>query len=220
MSTENLIADLVRDFQPVIRASRPGVLFAKWSAVSLLYVAIGTLFIGTRNDLAEMWSELDSIVHTLLVLSVAVLAATIAFKASIPDRAQRFLIMSLFVALTAWFAWIVIAVVTAGEPHAGHGWKCVRNIVVIALPLGALMYSMISRAAPLRTGTVGWLAALSAAAAADFATRFICRNDHAVHSLIWHFLPVLALSCAGVLLGRVAFRWEGARRSAGAEVQR
>jgi hypothetical protein len=71
-----------------------------------------------------------------------------------------------------------------------------------------MTYYMMSKAAPLRIGAAGWLAALSAAAAADLATRFICRNDHALHALIWHFAPVLVLGGAGVLLGRALFRWE------------
>jgi hypothetical protein len=174
----------------------------------LLYLAAGVLMIGTRDDLAKIWHESAFIVHTLIVLSVTVLAATAAFKVSIPDRQQRSLVMSSAIALAAWLAWMVSALVTASEPHAGYGWKCLRNIVVLAVPLGVLAYYMISRAAPLRTGTAGWLAALSAAAAADLATRLICRHDHALHALIWHFVPVLVLGCTGVVLGRVVFRWE------------
>jgi hypothetical protein len=208
MSTEDLIGRLVRDSRPVERSSGPGVLFAKWSAIGLLYLTAAVLVIGTRDDLARMWHESGFIIHTLIVLGVTVLAATAAFKVSIPDRQQKFVAGSSAIALAAWLAWIVSALVTAGEPHAGYGWNCLRNIGVLAVPLGVLTYYMMNKAAPLRTGTAGWLAALSAAAAADLATRFICRNDHALHALIWHFLPVLVLGGIGVLLGRAVFRWE------------
>lgn len=208
MSTENLIGRLVRDTEPVKRLSRPSVLFAKWSAIGLAYLATGVLLIGTRDDLATLWHESGFMIHTLIVLGVTVLAAAAAFKISIPDRQQRFLAGSSAIALAAWLAWLISALPTASEPHAGYGWKCLRNIVVLAVPLGVLTYSMISKAAPLRTGTAGWLAALSAAAAADLATRFICRNDHALHALIWHFIPTLVLGCMGVALGRAVFRWE------------
>jgi hypothetical protein len=208
MSTEELIGRLVHDARPVKRSSRPRVLFAKWSAIGLLYLSAGVLMIGTRDDLAKMWHESGFVIHTLIVFSVTVLAAIAAFKVSIPDRQQRFLVRSSAVALAAWLAWIVTALVTVSEPHADYGWKCLRNIVVLAVPLGMLTYYMMSKAAPLRTGTAGWLAALSAAAAADLATRFICRNDHVLHALIWHFIPVLVLGCTGVVLGRAVFRWE------------
>ncbi len=212
MSTEQLISRLVRDTRPVSRSSRPLVHFGKWSAVGVLYLAAGVLMIGARDDVAAKWRESWFIVHTLIVFGVAVLAATAAFKVSIPDRQQRFLVSSSAIALAVWLAWIVGALITGSEPHAGYGWKCLRNILVLAAPLGVLMYYMIGKAAPLRTGTAGWLGALSAAAAADLATRFICRNDHALHAVIWHFIPVLVLGCIGVVLGRVVFRWEAVDR--------
>ncbi len=212
MRTEDLIGRLVSDALPVKRSARPLVLFARWSAISVLYLAAGVLVIGAREDLANLWHEAGFLAHTLLVFSVAVLAATAAFTISIPVRQQRVLLGSSAIALAAWLGWIVGALITASEPHAGYGWKCLRNILVLAAPLGAVMYYMISRAAPLRTGMAGWLAALSAAAAADLATRFICRNDHALHALIWHLAPVVVLAGAGVGLGQVMFRWEAVER--------
>lgn len=208
MSTEELIGRLVRDTRLVKRSSPPLILLAKWSAIGLLYLAAGILVIGSRDDLASMWHEPGFIVHTLIVLGVTVLAAAAAFKMSIPDRQQRFYEKSSAIALAAWLAWIVSTLLTTSESHAGFGWKCLRNLVVLGVPLGALMYYMMSRGAPLRIRTAGWLAALSAAAAADLATRFICRNDHALHALIWHFVPVLVLGSTGVVLGRVVFRWQ------------
>ena len=98
---------------------------------------------------------------------LTVLAAVAASVVSIPDRQPRFMMISSAIALAAWLAWIISAASTANVPHVGHGWKCLRNIVLLGAPLGMLMYYLISRAAPLRTGTAGWLAALSAAAAAN-----------------------------------------------------
>ncbi len=212
MNTEELIDSLVRDSRPVTPPSRPGVQLAKWSAIGAFYVAAGVLVIGTRDDLDRMWHEAAFVMHTLLVLGVTLLAAVAAFKVSIPGQRLRFLTSSAAIAVAAWLAWIVSALVAASEPHAGYGWKCLRNIVVLSVPLAALAYYMMCKAAPLRAGAAGWLAALSAAAAADLGTRFICRNDHGLHALIWHFLPTLALGGAGVLVGRLVFRWDAARR--------
>jgi hypothetical protein len=163
MSTEQLIDRLVREARPVKRSSRPLVLFAWWSVISLLYLAAGVLFIGTRDGLENLWREPGFIVHTFVVFSVAVLAAIAAFSVSIPDRPRRFVVSSSAIALTAWLAWIVSALVTADEAHEGYGWNCLRNLFVLAVPLGAMTYYMMSKAAPLRIGAAGWLAALSAA---------------------------------------------------------
>lgn len=213
MNTEDLIGRLVRDARPVTRAPGPLVLFALWSVTALLVIAVGCMAIGPRDDIPELLHQPAFMSHTLFVLSVTALAAAAAFRTSIPDREQRLLIAILAVALTMWLGWLVTAGMTASVPVVGYGWKCLRNIGVLAIPLGALAYYLISRAAPLRTGTVGMLAALSAAAAADLATRFICRNDHAFHSLIWHFGTVLVLGGSGVILGRRLFRWDAADRS-------
>ena len=212
MNTDELIGSLVRDMRPVKRSSRPSVLFAQWIAFGLLYLAVGVFLIGTRNDLAQMWREPSFVVHTLIVFSVTVLAAFAAFKVSFPGREKGLLTASSVLALAAWLAWLVTSLLIASEPHAGLGWKCLRNIIVLALPLGLLTYSMMNRGAPLQTSTAGWLAALSAAAAADLATRFICRNDHAFHALTWHFIPVLVLGFTGVLVGRFVFRWAACSR--------
>jgi hypothetical protein len=213
MNTEELIGRLVTDAHPVTRSARPLVLFARWSAISALYLAAGVLVIGIREDLANLWHESGFLAHTLLVFGVTVLAASAAFTASIPVRQQRFLLGGSAMALAAWLGWLAGSLIAVSESHAGDGWKCLRNILVLAAPLGAVMYYMISRAAPLRTGMAGWFAALSAAAAADLATRFICRNDHALHALVWHFAPVVVMALAGVALGRVVFRWEAAGRT-------
>lgn len=212
MNTEQLIGTLVRDTLPVTRPSAPINSFVKWSAVGSLYLAAGIFMIGTRDDLATMWHETGFLIHTIIVLALTVLTAMAAFRTSIPERGQDLLVISSTIALVAWLAWLLGAALTASEPHTGLGVKCLRNILALSIPLGMLAYYMMNRGAPLRTGTAGWLAALSATAAADLATRFICRNDHGLHALIWHFIPVVTLGCTGVLLGRVVFRWEGATK--------
>jgi hypothetical protein len=208
MSTEQLIGRLVRDARPVKRSARPLVLFAWWSVASLLCLAVGVLMFGARENLGSLWQETGFIVHTLLVFSVTLLSAAAAFTVSIPDRRRRFIVGSSAIALAAWLVWIITVLTTSSESYTGHGWICLRNIAVLSVPLVALTCLLINRAAPLRAGMAGWLGVLSAVAAADLATRFVCRNDHALHALIWHFAPVLVLGVAGALLGRFAFRWQ------------
>jgi hypothetical protein len=202
-NTEEMIDMLARAARPVERSEQPLVSLSKWIAISAVYLAFGIMLIGARSDLAQVWHRFEFLIHTLLVSGVTVLTATAAFALSIPNRRQRWVVWIPSIALTAWSAWIIAALVTANELHAGSGWKCLKNIIVLSVPLGMLMYRMMSTAAPLRRSTAGCLAALSAAAAGDLATRLICRNDHALHALVWHFVPVLVLGCTGVALGRI-----------------
>jgi hypothetical protein len=208
MNTEQMIHALASKAFPVSRPERPVVLFVKWIAVTVLYLATGVMLIGTRGDLAHVWQSFGFLIHTLIVAGLTLLAAMSAFVLSIPDRKQRWAARMPAVAVVVWLAWIVGALVAADNFGAGAGRKCLANIVALSLPTGMLMYHLLSKAAPLRTSITGWLGALSASAAADLATRFICRHDHASHALVWHFAPVLAISCAGILLGRILLKWD------------
>lgn len=203
MNTEEMIRALAREAPRVKRSAQPFVMFLTWSAIGGFYLAVGILLIGTRSDLAQVWRQSEFLIHTLLVLGVTALAAAAAFGMSIPNRESPRTVWIPAIALAAWLVWLASAFVVSGDAHAGQGLKCVRNIVVLGVPIGALMYWMMSTAAPLRTSAAGWLASLSAFAAGDLATRLICRHDQASHALVWHFLPVLVLGGSGVVLGRV-----------------
>jgi hypothetical protein len=210
MNTEQMIRALASKACPVSRPERPVVLFSRWITVTVLYLATGVMLIGTRGDLAHVWHSFGFLFHTLVVASLTLLAAISAFVLSIPDQKLRWAAWMPAVAVAVWLAWIVGVLVAVGDlgAGAGTGRKCLQNIVALSLPTGLLMYHLLGRAAPLRTSITGWLAALSASAAADLATRFICRHDHASHALVWHFAPVLAISCAGLLWGRVLLKWD------------
>lgn len=210
MNTAEMIKGLAREATRVKRPPRPLVMFLTWSAIGGFYLAAGILLIGTRSDLALVWHRSGFLIHTLMVLGVTVLAAAAAFVMSIPNRQSPWTMWIPAIALGAWLVWLASALVAAGDPHAGQGLKCVRNIAVLGVPIGALMYRLIVTAAPLRTSAAGWLASLSAFAAGDLATRFICRHDQALHALVWHFVPVLVMGGTGVVLGKVLLCWQGA----------
>jgi hypothetical protein len=212
MNTEDLIGKLVCDAHPVKQSPPPLALFARWSAIGVPFLAAGILLIGTRADIALRWQDFEFVLHTLIVVGVAVLAAAASFALSIPGRRQRLPVWIAGGALAAWLAWILTELMVAAEWHAGPGLKCLRNLLVLGVPLCTLMFFMIRRAAPLRLGAVGWLGALSAAAAADLATRFICKSDQALHAFAWHFVPVVVMSCGGMLLGRLLLRWKSPTR--------
>jgi hypothetical protein len=208
VNTEKIIHELASKACPVNRPERPIVLFSKWITVTVLYLAAGVMLIGARADLAQVWYRSEFLIHTLIVAGLTLLAAMSAFVLSIPDRKHRWAARIPAVAVAVWLAWIVGVLVAADDSGAGAGRKCLANIVALSLPTGMLMYHLLSKAAPLRTSVTGWLAALSASAASDLATRFICRYDDPSHALVWHFAPVLAISCAGILLGRILLKWD------------
>lgn len=203
MKTEEMIRELARNARPVERPSHPLARFSMWMAVGVLYLAVCVSLIGTRGDLAHVWYRAEFLIHTLLVLCLVAVTALSAFVLSVPGREHRWAVWISAIALVAWLAWVVGALAGAADPRAGSGQKCLENIAVLSMPLGMLLYYMLSKAAPLNTAATGMLAALSASAAGDLATRFICRYDGPFHALVWHYVPVLAIGCAGLFLGRI-----------------
>jgi hypothetical protein len=103
-----------------------------------------------------MWRDSGVLVHRVIVSCVTVLAAVSAFALSIPARHQRWKVWSSAIALAAWLTWIVGVRMTGSEPHAGVGWKCLRDIAALGVPLGMLMYYLIKR--PRRCGLGGRMA--------------------------------------------------------------
>jgi hypothetical protein len=104
--------------------------------------------------------------------------------------------------LASWVLVITVELRLAGGGHAGTGAHCIRNLVALAAPPGLLLHAMLRRAAPLDRGESALLATLAAAALADAGTRFVCRNDGALHILAWHCGVVLWLAAVGFIVGR------------------
>ena len=81
----------------------------------------------------------------------------------------------------------------------GTGIKCLRNILIVAVPPSAFLFYMLRRSVTLNLKTVGFLFVLASTAVGCFGTRFICPNDDPLHFLVWHFVPVILTGCLGTL---------------------
>jgi hypothetical protein len=199
MNTEALIQELAQKCVPVKPMAPPLARLARWGAAATICLTAGVMVLGPRDDLT--WSA-GFVVQTLLLLGLAVVSALAALQGGVPGEKRHVLIP--VVVLVAW-ALLLVATLSGSGP-AGVGWRCIRNVLFLGAPPGMVLYLMLHRAAPLDAGGVGWLAALSAAALANVGTRFVCHHDGAVHTLAWHCLPLVLLSGAGILLGRLALR--------------
>jgi hypothetical protein len=211
MTTEELIRHLASQTPSVNRAAHPTIHFMKWCSICAICLALGIVTIGPREDLVQVGHRFEFVIHTLLVASLTGLAAMSAFILAIPDRERPWVVRLPMLAFAAWLAWIVVALLSADELHVGAGRRCVTNLATVGVPIGVMTFLLLRAATPLRKATFAWLAVLSVAAAADLATRFICRNDDPLHALAWHFAPVLLLGSMGLWI-RKLFDWELPRR--------
>jgi hypothetical protein len=211
MTTEALIRQLARQATPVTPTPHPLVRFRRFFLAAAICVALGVAQLGVRADLASRWRSPLFLVQAILLWGLAALSARAAFLLSVPDRRSRWLAGLPGAALVGWAAFLAGSALWGHPVEAGVGLKCVRNLLLLSAAPGLLLYVLLRSAAPLQTGATGLLAALSVAALADGGTLFLCRRDDVLHVLGWHFLPVLAVSGAGIWLGRLSFGYRTQR---------
>lgn len=185
---------------------RPLIGFCAWAAASIPLFGAGALLVGIRPDLLSRWAEPRFLLEAGLVLCLAGSAVFAALALSVPDRRKPWLQVLPIAALICWTA--VAAYMAASEVDAqpGAGLACLRNILALSLAPGALIYRALSKAAPFRSDLIGFLAGIGVSALGYLATRITCRNDDPLHVLLFHFLPVIAMSAAGAAIGRALFR--------------
>ena len=183
----------------------PVVHLGVWLAVSILLIGAGTLAIGLRADLPSALKSTGFQAECSLMLSLALASTLAAFSLSVPNRRALWTSLLPAMAFALWAARILFMATSENRLELGNGLPCLRDISMLSLVPGGLLFFMLSRGAPLRIGTVGFYAASGVAALSCLATGFLCRNENPLHTLVWHFLPVLAASVAGLGIGRLCF---------------
>lgn len=206
MKTEVLIQDLVGQLQPVRPLGHPLARFGRWAGVTAAWVAGGVAAMGVRADLAAVLRAPTFLLHVALPVALGAAATMAAFAASVPDRKNRWWTFAPGVVMASWLLLVIVGVFSTADGHAGAGARCIRNLFAFSVPPGVFLCLMLRRAAPLNGRAIGMLAAVGVAALAHVGTRFVCRNDGALHVLVWHCGFVLLLGGLGILAGRGLFR--------------
>lgn len=207
MKTDDLILQLAKDAVPVRRLKVPFVRFCRWLGASFLCLAAGVAVFGWREDLVAVGYKPGFILQGILILGLVILSAFSAFVLSVPDRKKTCVDVIPLLTLFLWFVVISYSCFTSETFPTGMGFSCAKDILVLGLIPGALLFLMIRRAAPLQLGKVGAFCALSVAGLGALGTQFICSNDNPLHVLMWHYTPVLILGAVGMLLGRWFLTW-------------
>lgn len=214
MELTSLIHELSKDLTPVKRLPSTGKRLMNWLSGAFVSVGFWILFFGLRHDIGQKLHEARFLGEGILLITIAILTAGIALFRSVPDleRPQT----TRYVPFILVFGWILLL---SGltvmsffhqEPLAlnpGLGFNCVRDILAFGLIPGVLLFLMVRRAAPLEPIITGALILLAVTALGAFGTQLLCKNDRAVHLLVWHVLPILFLTVVGGFMGKRLLRW-------------
>jgi hypothetical protein len=208
----DVIARLARDGTPVTPLPSPFARWGAWTLTATVVAAIVTILLGLRFDLALRVHEAPFILAAVATGILALTAAYGAFVLSVPgaphDRVVRVVPL---IAAIAWAAVLWSWMTAIGDPVAEivatpSQPACVLLILSISALPGIWLFDRLRRAAPLALRWTGLLAALGALALGALGTQFVCHINTPGHQLLWHFIPVIVLSFAGLAIGAGTFR--------------
>lgn len=212
MKTDTLIHQLAMDLQPVKPIGRPIARLTLWLLFATAFMSFAVYLVGARPDLATVFTtEPTFVLRIITTLSVSVVAGLAAFTLAIPGRNHEQYVLILGFAIVALAILLGYLFYSAESLSPGAGVRCARNTLIFGVAVSSILFFMLKGGAPIRSGTVGALAALGAAAFGSVGTQLICRNESPMHIFVWHLLPIALLSGIGILLGRLIFNWNDRR---------
>lgn len=213
MNTQALAAELASHHQPV-KPITYGRLCLEWAAVTAIsFAAVVFFYGGFRADLSARLAEPLFAAEIALNLLLAVVAGFSATALAYPDRAARMRRILLWIVFTGYSAIFLMTafyrpVVT--DPLANtapHGFECLLCILTFAAVPALWMLWRLRQLASVKPMQMGFAALLMAMAAGGVGVRLVESEIMPDGLLLTHYLPILLLSGAGLLLGGKLFRW-------------
>lgn len=208
MKTSDLIQDLTSQFKPRPTVKFTVLDFFKVFMAGLFCVLASIFILGLRADLAERMLSVRFILESIGLLVLAGVSILAAFRMSIPsDKNQHLhripiLVFSLIL-LSGVYSFFVYA-----HPflYFGHGFACVSKITAVSILPAGILFAFVRRAAALKRSTTGVLVLLSGAAFGLLGVQLTCADSTALHVLLWHVLPAVALLGLGAYLARTVLK--------------
>ncbi len=210
MATDDLINKLTSDLKPVKRLPPVSLRVAvvTVATIAILAAAVFGVTHGPRPDLSQKIDTMGYAAQVASFFIAGLCAAFAAFKLSIPDTKIRPLTYAAIgLASAIWGFQILTLVLDGGISHIDVAERnCLTDLSLFMIaPLGVIGF-MMTRGAPIWRGWAGYAMVLSVGSFSAIAMRFLCPNDSPAHLLVWHFLPVIVFSIAGIFLGKILLK--------------
>jgi len=220
MTTDEVVSELVRDLKPVSPLPAPSVRAWTWGAIVAVAGSAAAAVFGLRPDLAHAATTLNFQAHTTSLLLATALASGAALLLAIPgERLARARQLAPIAAAGGWIAWLMVELGFAvGRSPAAwtidFGWGCVGKAMTIAAVPGVALLLMVGRGAPVEVRRAVTFAALASAGVGALGVELTCPKTDAMHLLIWHAGPMVALPVVAAVAGAPLFVWWLRRRQA------
>ena len=213
MNSEDLIASLSLDIQPVPRHALRRRLGLGLVAGGLVTLAVVGIWLGVRPDLMPAMHGFTFWLKWTYTISLAICATAAASRLARPDgRVGGWLwLMVLPVLGLAVIAGLEMAATTSAGWLAmwlGASWRvCSRNVFLLALPIFVGLLWSYRRLAPTQLALAGATAGMAAGAWGATLYCLHCPETSALFVLTWYTLGMLGAALVGRVLGPRLLRW-------------
>jgi len=211
-STDDVIADLVRDVTPIRRLAPPLRRALLWLAAVAAVAAIVLWRMADIGSFLVRAADPRLATELAVTLATGVLGVVAAFHLSVPDRSRLWALaplppLGLWLASSGYECWKTWIGGRGNSWAVGESAMCFMFIVAVGLTLALLLFWPLRKARPLQPGIVVLTGGLGVAGLASFLLQFFHPFDVTFMDLGLHVAAV------AVLLG---IAWGPGRRAVSA----
>jgi hypothetical protein len=214
MKTDDLISQLTGELKPV-RSPENALAFAiKWTAISILFIAVITGLIRARADLTETLQTARTLWEILSFTALLFSALLLVSWTSSPGREVKKIYSQLLFGVLALCALVNFVGLLGLSPELMKegmhilGSGCTLTAMAVGIITGALFANKIRQGASLDPLKSGVMIGLASVGAGGVAITLHCGSTNGMHILMWHFLtPFVAMVLLGMLIGNKILRW-------------
>ena len=213
MKTDDLVALLSTNLEPVDRGSVVRTLCAALAAGSIVPLGITLVGLGVRPDLMTARALIFLAMKLSFAVGIVSLALVYLTRLARPGGERKtpsflvampFLVIVFLAAISLWFApssrW--------DEMIVGDQWQeCLLSIPIIAIVPFAVIIAAVRRAAPTNLVRTGAFAGLISGGVSAMAYALHCTDDSLPFVAVWYGGTILLCTLAGAALGPRLLRW-------------
>ena len=213
MKTDDLVALLSANLEPVDRNAVVRTLYVAIAAAAIAALGIAFAGLGLRPDLTTTRALIYLTIKLTFAIGIVGLATTYLMRLARPGGERR---MSLFLIAVPFLIVVILASISLGSAPPAHWdrmivgdeWlECLLSIPVIAIvPFAASIWT-VRRAAPTNLVHAGAFAGLVAGGVSAMAYALHCTDDSLPFIAVWYGGTIVLCTLAGATLGPRLLRW-------------
>jgi hypothetical protein len=213
MKTDDLVALLSTNPEPVDRRLVARTLYVALAAGAIVSLGLALVGLGVRSDLMTARALTFLVVKLSFAVGIVILALIYLTRLARPGGERR--TSSMLVAMP-FLVIVVVAAISLGFAPSSHWDKmivgdqwleCLVSIPIIAIVPFAISIWAVRQAAPTNLARTGAVAGLIAGGVSAIAYALHCTDDSLPFVAVWYGGTIVLCTLAAAILGPRLLRW-------------